>query len=246
MSDASKDTDRRFLEADRGYFRDDPTETMTEAQLDRIMGHFSASSNGKDPKLRTSVQMQFQQFFVAARNERFRARNGSLEKVSKPSTIIESEMQELHKACSTIYDRLASLDQASKDWLDQYLDEQGATNKSEKTVGLHDLEARIYWPLEVLMYASRSAEGLSSRGANNIALGMMIEKMAGCWEICHGKPPITDKGRGRQDDPFLALCQDMAAIAHAKLGEFGGGIGTLNLSGLVGSVLENRRRELKK
>jgi hypothetical protein len=72
-----------------------------------------------------------------------------------------------------------------------------------------------------------------------------VERLAGCWEICHGKPPTNDKGRDRQDDPFLELCRKMASIADAKIKAKGVRLGSLNLSGIVDDVIEKRRSRPK-
>jgi hypothetical protein len=165
---------------------------------------------------------------------------GHLEQVPKPSTIVERQMKQLQKACEKLDEQLAQLDPVTITWLDQHLKEIGAKDERDHRIRLRHLQERISRPVELLIYAAHNAEGLASRGPNNTALKVMIEGLANYWEMCKGKPPTTDKGRGLQDDPFLELCQEMVGIAQARLKAKGGGLGSLQLSGLVADVLKNR------
>jgi len=99
-------------------------------------------------------------------------------------------------------------------------------------------------PLDALISAALSAEVLTTRGPQNMAQRMMVEWLAGCWEVCFSEPATTDKARGRQDDPFLALCQKISGIAHGRLQLKGGSLGSLNLSGVVDDVLKARRSQI--
>lgn len=246
MTEGPDDPDRYLLNTGIAYWAGDPDETMTEAELDRVLAYFALSPKAGDPKLRSSIQMQFQEFIVNARDEGFRERDGEFKKVAKPSTIVQGEMQELLKAGSAFYDTLARLDPASKRWLDRQIEEMGAKDSNGEIIRFRDLEAQIYSQFELLFGVSRYAEGMAKHGPSNMALKMMIKGMFGCWEICHGELPISDKGRGRRDDPFLRLCQEIAGIAHAKLQEKGGGLRSLKLVGIVDDVVKERRARAKK
>jgi hypothetical protein len=217
MDNGSKDPDRDILKPRKAFWADDPDENLTEAELDRVLRHFSKSANASDPQLRFSVKMQFQTFIVMAVEERFRELNGRLKKVSKPSTRVKREIQQLRKAGEKFYRQFANLDSVTKTWLGQHFEATGSEDESNGRDQFRRLDDRLFGMVQDLVLAARSAEGLTSSGPNNTALRVMIENLAQCWEICHGKPPTTDKGRGRQDDPFLEFCQEMARIADARL-----------------------------
>ena len=155
-------------------------------------------------------------------------------------------MQQLHKNCDKLCRQLGGLDPASKSWLEHHLEELGVKNDNGERIRLQAFEQHLYWELDHLIYAARSADGITSRGPNNLALREMVDWLAGCWEICHGMPPTSDKGRGRGNEAFLALCRDVAKIAYAKLKAKGGGIGSLKLDGLVDDVLKIRSSQTAK
>jgi hypothetical protein len=245
MNEDSKDTDRDSLKPRKAYWSGDPEQNLTEPELDHIMEYFGAPKTAKDPKLRSSLKMQFQELMVMVLDGGFREGEDGLEQASKPSTIIEQEMKQLQEACAMLDAQLAGLDQMTRNWLDQQLEEIGVTGDNNEPVRLRHLETQIQWPIETLIFAARAAEGITLRGPNNMALRIMVERLAGCWEICFGEPPTTDKGRDRQDDPFLELCQKMVGFAHAKLQAKGAWLGSLNLSGIVDDVLKKRRSRPK-
>ena len=125
------------------------------------------------------------------------------------------------------------------------MEEIGVTGDNNERVRLRHLETQISRPLETLIFTARAAEGLTKAGPDNIAVRMMVEALAGCWEICHRKLPTTDKGRGRRDETFLELCQKMARFADVKLQAKGVRLGTLKLSGIADEVLKERRSRPK-
>jgi hypothetical protein len=154
-------------------------------------------------------------------------------------------MKRLLKACEVLDKQLTELDPVVGTWTNQYLKAIDARDNENKRVRLRHIVEQISGPLDTLISAARSAEGLAKKGPDNIAVRMMVEALADCWEICHRKPPTTDKGRDRQDDPFLELCQKMAGFAHVKLQAKGAKLGTLKLSGIVDDVLKERRSRPK-
>jgi hypothetical protein len=245
MNEDAKDTDRDGLKPRKAYWSVDPEQTLTEPELDHILGYFGTPKTAKDPKLLSSLKMQFQVFMVMVLDEGFREKEGVLQKAPKPSTIIEREMKQVEKACAMLDAQLAGLDPRTRIWLDQHLNELALRGDNNERVGLRHLEKQIQRPIETLIFAAHSAEGLATSGPNNMALRIMVERLADCWEIYHGKPPTNDKGRDRQDDPFLELCREMASIADAKIKEKGVRLGSLNLSGVVGNVIEKRHSQPK-
>jgi hypothetical protein len=245
MNEDSKDTDRDSLKPRKAYWSGDPEQNLTEPELDHIMEYFGAPKTAKDPKLRSSLKMQFQELMVMVLDGGFREGEDGLEQASKPSTIIEQEMKQLQEACAMLDAQLAGLDQMTRNWLDQQLEEIGVTGDNNEPVRLRHLETQIQRPIETLIFAARAAEGITLRGPNNMALRILVERLAGCWEICFDEPPTTDKGRDRQDDPFLELCQKMVGFAHVKLKAKGAWLGSLNLSGIVDDVLKKRRSRPK-
>ena len=245
MNEDAKDTDRDGLKPRKAYWSGDPEQNLTEPELDHIMEYFCAPKAAKDPELRSSLKVQFQVFAVMVIDEGFREEEGVLQKAPKPSTIIEREMKQVEKACAKLDAQLAGLDPMTRSWLDQHLNELGVVGDNNERVGLRHLEKQIQRPIETLIFAAHSAEGLATSGPNNMALRIMVERLADCWEIHHGKPPTTDKARGRQDGPFLELCREMASIADAKIKAKGVRLASLNLSGIVVDVLEKRDAQPK-
>jgi hypothetical protein len=245
MNEDAKDTDRDGLKPRKAIWSGDPEQNLTEGELDSVLKYFGAPKTAKDPELRSSLKMQFQVFMVMVLDEGFREKEGVLQKTPKPSTIIEREMKQVEKACAKLDAQLAGLDPMTRIWLDQHLNELGVRGDNNERVGLRHLETQIQWPIETLIFAARAAEGITLRGPNNTAERILVERLAGCWEICFGEPPTTDKGRDRQDDPFLELCQKMVGFAHAKLQAKGAWLGSLNLSGIVDDVLKKRRSRPK-
>jgi hypothetical protein len=210
-----------------------------------LLEYFGAPKTAKDPKLRFWIQVDFQEFMGNVIDEGFREKEGVLQKAPKPSTIIEREMKQVEKACAKLDAQLAALDPMTRSWLDQHLNDLGVSGDNNERVGLRHLEKQIQRPIETLIFAAHSAEGLATSGPNNTALRIMVERLAGCWEICFCEPPTTDKARGRQDGPFLELCREMASIADAKIKAKGVRLGSLNLSGIVYDVLEKRHSQPK-
>jgi hypothetical protein len=245
MNEDSKDVDRDGLKPRKAYWSGDPEQNLTEPELDHVLEYFGASETAEDPNLRSSLQMQFQEFMVMVLDGGFREKEGRLEKASKPSTIIKREMKQVETACAKLDAQLAGLDQMTRNWLDQQLEEIGVTGDNNAPVRLRHLEAQIQRPIETLIFAARAAEGITLRGPNKIAERILVERLADCWEIYHRKLPTTDKGRGRRDETFLELCQKMARFAHVKLQAKGAELGTLNLSGIVADVLKERRSRPK-
>ena len=245
MNEDSKDVDRDGLKPRKAYWSGDPEQNLTEPELDHVLEYFGASKTAEDPNLRSSLKMQFQEFMGNVIDERFRENDGRLEQVPKPSTIIKREMKQVETACARLDAQLAGLDQMTRNWLDQQLEEIGVTGDNNEPVRLRHLEAQIQRPIETLIFAARAAEGITLRGPNKIAERILVERLADCWEICHRKLPTTDKGRDRQDDPFLELCQKMAGFAHVKLQAKGAKLGTLKLSGIADEVLKERRSRPK-
>jgi hypothetical protein len=245
MNEDSKDTDRDSLKPRKAYWSDDPEQNLTEPELDHIMEYFCAPKTAKDPKLRFWIQVDFQEFMGNVIDEGFREKEGVLQKAPKPSTIIEQEMKQVEKACAKLDAQLAGLDPMTRSWLDQHLNELGVSGDNNERVGLRELEKQIQQPIEHLIHAAHCAEGLATSGPNYMALRIMVERLADCWEIHHGKPPRTDKARGRQDGPFLELCREMASIADAKIKAKGVRLASLNLSGIVDDVLKKRHSQPK-
>ena len=245
MNEDSKDADRDGLKPRKAIWSGDPAQSLTKDELDSLLEYFSATKSANDPALRSSLQMQFQEFMVMVLDGGFREGEDGLEQARKPSTIIEQEMKRLQEACAILDAQLARLDPMTRNWLDQQLEEKGVTGDNNKPVRLRHLETQIQGPLDTLIIIARAAEGLAKAGPNNMAVRMMVEALAGCWEIYFGELPTTDKGRDRQDDPFLELCQKMAGFAHVKLQAKGAKLGTLKLSGIVDDVLKERRSRPK-
>ena len=260
MNEDAKNPDRDILASDAALWADDPEQNLTEAELDHLLEYFRESECAGDSRLRSSVKRQFQIFMAMAEKERPRVQDARPidarpidahpidahpKKVSKPSTIVENKMKRLLKACEVLDKQLTELDPVVRTWTNQYLKAIDARDNENKRVRLRPIVEQISGPLDTLISAARSAEGLAKKGPNNMAERMMVESLADCWEICHGKLPTTDKGRDRQDDPFLELCQKMAGFAHVKLQAKGAKLGTLKLSGIVDDVLKERRSRPK-
>ena len=253
MNEDAKNPDRDILASDAALWADDPEQNLTEAELDHLLEYFRESECAGDPRLRSSVKRQFQIFMAMAEKERPRvqdARPRNVEdahpkKVSKPSTIVENKMKRLLKACEVLDKQLTELDPVVRTWTNQYLKAIDARDNENKRVRLRHIVEQISGPLDNLISAARSAEGLAKKGPDNIAVRMMVEALADCWEICHRKLPTTDKGRGRRDETFLELCQKMARFAHVKLQAKGAELGTLKLSGIADDVLKERRSRPK-
>jgi hypothetical protein len=241
MNDDAKKPDRDTLASDEAFWADDPEQNLTEAELDHILEYFRESESARDPRLRSSIKRQFQIFMVMAEKERFLVQDARPGKVSKPSTIVDKEMNRLLKACEMLDKQLTELDPVTRTWANEYFKEIDARDNENKRVRLRHIEEQISGPLDALISAALSAEGITKRGPDNMAQRRMVEALAGCWEICFGEPPTTDNAQGRKDDPFLELCQEITRIAHVRLKAKGGSLGTLNLSGIVAVVLKARR-----
>jgi hypothetical protein len=147
MIEDSKDTDRDGLKPRKAYWSGDPEQTLTEPELDHVLEYFGASKTAKDPKLRSSLKMQFQVFMVMILDEGFREKEGVLQKAPKPSTIIEQEMKQVEKACAKLDAQLAGLDPMTRSWLDQHLNELGVRGDNNERVGLRHLEKQIQRPI---------------------------------------------------------------------------------------------------
>ena len=241
LDDSSKNPDRAILESPMAaVWANDPKRTLTIAELDRMLRHFGEFEKASESDLQSAINWLFGTFIDMATKERIRGSAGRLKQVPKPSTIVARQMQQVQKACENLDEQIAQLDPVTRTWLDQHFEEIGVKDESDHRVRLRDLEKRISWPIDQLIYAAHNAEGIASHGPSNIALRVMVEGMVDCWEKCHDRPPTTDKGRGRREDPFLELCQEMARIADSRLREKGGGLGSLKLSGLVADVLKIR------
>jgi hypothetical protein len=245
MNEDAKDPDRDSLNPRKAYWSGDPEQTLTEAELDHLLEYFGASKTAKDPELRFWIKVDFQRFMENVIDERFREKEGVLQKGPKSSTIIKREMKQVEKACAKLDAQLAGLDPMTRIWIDQHLNELGVRGDNNELVGLRHLEKQIQRPIETLIFAAHSAEGLAKLGPDNMALRIMVERLADFWEIYHGKPPTNHNGRDRQDDPFLELCRKMASIADAKIKAKGVRLGSLNLSGIVGKVLKKRHSQPK-
>lgn len=222
---------------------DDPEQSLSKVEFERVLTYFGKTIETCSPKFEISLRTNFQTFVADVESERFREKNGRLVSVEKPSTIVEKEMKKLNKACIELESQLANLDPATKNWIDELLREKGFTRENNAPQRLRHLDDQISRPVELLIGLARYAEGLASPGPDNTVIKEKINFLANCWEICHGNPPSTDKGRGQRDDPFLALCQEIAQITDAKLKAKGGRLGTLNWSGLVSDVLKQRRSQ---
>lgn len=247
MAKKPKDADRRVLNVGAARWANDPEQTLTESELDRVLSYFSESERADDPDLRRSLGWRFQAFMINAEKERFIEVDGKLQQVSKPSTRIERDIKKLHKAGDALYQKFSELDAVSKTWLGQFLLEGDSSGTGSAHQKLSELDDRIFYLAQDLALAVREVDGQVASGPNNVALRIMIEELAERWEICYGKAPTTDKGKGLRDDPFLKLCQEMAAMAQSRLKAKGGSLGTLKLGGLVANVLEKRRtKPLKK
>jgi len=240
MNESSRNPDRKILGTMKAGWTNDPELDLTEGELDRLLRHFDVSRNATESELRPAINWQFRSFMEMATEERFRESNGRLEKVSKSSTIVGRQMKQLQKACEKFDAQLAKLDPVTRTWLDQFLKDNRAEDDNGQRVRLREIEKHINRQIDLLIYAAHNAENITSRGPNNMALRVMIEGLADWWEKCHGRRPITDKGRGLREDPFLELCQEMAHIGDARLKTKGSGLGSLQLSGLVADVLKNR------
>ena len=70
MADGSKDPDHDFLKSREALWLDNPEQSLTDAELGRVMEHFSASVKFNDPQLPVSIKMQFQTFTVMAMKRR--------------------------------------------------------------------------------------------------------------------------------------------------------------------------------
>ncbi len=159
--------------------------------------------------------------------------------------MVEGEGEMVESGGGRVDAQRAALERMSRGWVDERLNELGVRGDNNERVGLGHREKQVQRPIETLSLAAHSAEGLATSGPNNMALRIMVERLADCWEICFCEPPTTDKGRDRQDDPFLELCQKMVGFAHAKLQAKGAWLGSLNLSGIVDDVLKKRRSRPK-
>ncbi len=246
MIDYPNNADRDVLNVREAMWANDPEQTLMESELDRVLSYFVESKNADDPDLRQSLGWQFQDFIVNVVKEGFLEVDGKLQKAPKPSTRIEREVTKLGKAGEALYEQFSKLDAVSKTWLGQYLRASDPSTKNSARKKFKELDDRIYYLAQDLTLAVRAVDGQVTPGPNNVALRSMIEELAGRWEICHGEPPTTDKGRGRRDDPFLELCQEMAGMAQSRLKAKGGNLGTRQLSGLVADVLEKRRSKRPK
>jgi hypothetical protein len=164
MNEDAKDTDRDGLKPRKAYWSGDPEQTLTEPELDHVLEYFGASKTAKDPKLRSSLKVQFQVFMVMVLDEGFREEEGGLQKAPKPSTIIKREMKQVEKACAKLDAQLAGLDPMTRIWLDQYLNKLGVRGDNNERVGLRKLEKQIQQPIEHLIHAAHSAEGLAKSG----------------------------------------------------------------------------------
>lgn len=241
MAETSEDPDRDILKARDGGWVGDPDRNLTAEELDRLVEMFGDFKKARESELRGALKRIFMSFIGMAFRERQSQGADDLKTVSKPSTIVARQMAEIQKACETLDKHLATLDPATRTWLNLHLKKIGTTDENGDPVRFNKLLERISWPIDHLIFAAQNAEGLTSRGPNNVALKIMIEGLANWWEEFHGSLPVTDKGRGRQADPFLELCQEMAQITNARLKEKRGGLGSLKLSGLVADVLQNLR-----
>ncbi len=239
MNDSSIDPDRAILEAKKAFRLGDPERTLTDSEFDCLLSHLCEFGNLTKSEMRPFFDRHFQIFIDMATEERFRERDGHLEKVPKPTTIVAREMKQLLKACENLDGQLARLKPVTRTWIDQHLKEIGAEDENGGRVRLRDLEKHLNRPIDLLVFSARKAEDIASRGPNNAALKAMIEGLAYCWERYHGGPPTTDKGRGLKDDPFLELCKEMARIGDTRLKVKGGRLGSLQLSGLVAEVVKN-------
>jgi len=242
MAKNPKDVDRGVLNVGAARWADDPEEALTASELDRVLSYFNESKRADDPDLRRSLGWQFQTFVANVVRERFIEVDGKLQNVSKPSTRIEHDIKKLNKASDALYQQFSKLDAVSKTWLGQYLLASDPSSTGSAHQKFRELDDRILYLAQDLALAVRAVDGQVAPGPNNVALRCMIEELAACWKICYGEPPTTDKGRGRRDDPFLELCQEVAGMAQSKLKAKGGNLGTRQLSGLVADVLQKQRQ----
>jgi len=241
MNSKSSDADRLILSQPKGGWTADPESTLTDLELQAVLEFFSQTDRFDDPQLRETLNRNFQTFFGNVVEEGFIERDGRLEQVPKPSTVAARELNQLSEAARALYEQICNLSPVSRTLFDQNAEQAGFEQSNGDPTTFRHLEERTQRPLELLMMANRWGEDLRAKGPNNMALKLMIENLAGCWEICFGKPPISDKARGLRDDPFLKLCQKYAEYCDLRLRVKGGRLRARTLTGLVAETLKARK-----
>lgn len=162
MANHSNDIDQEILARPRAYRSEDPNETLTEGELDRVLEHFGKHVDTCDAQLRDSLQMQFQIFYAMAHDERCHktsGRSGQNEngQVKKPSTIIKRDMKQLNSACEKLLAQFAKLDPMTRRWLDLHLKGLGEEDSENTRIRLRDLEAQFIRPVELLIHAAHGS-----------------------------------------------------------------------------------------
>ena len=239
MDDSSNDVGRAILMRKKAFRAARPDCTLTESEMDCLAAKFGEFENVAEFDLRAAFNWYFRKLMDMAIEERFHEIDSRLTKKRlKLSTTVARDMKRIQEACEKLDAELSKMDPATRTWLDQLLSMNRPKDDSGQGLRFRALEEQIDQPMNFLIHAAHKAENLASSGPNNAALRIMVENLAFCWEKCHGSLPTTDKGRGRQEDPFLELCREMAGIVHARLKVKGGQLGALQLSGIVADVLK--------
>ena len=133
MDYSTKNPDRAILESRKAVWVVDPERTLTEGELDLLLRYFGEIENGTEPELRPAINERFRSFMGRATKERFRESGGRLEKVPKPSTIVERQMQRLQNACEQLDGQLAQLDPVTRTWLGLCHINPGKPDKSTRS-----------------------------------------------------------------------------------------------------------------
>jgi hypothetical protein len=215
--DKTSSTDREILdELDCGWI-DDPRFALESIELSRILEYFEVCDDVERAVLPHAIRRIFRRFVSQVLQERFREGREGLEPASKPSTIAARELMKLQVACENLEACLAGIDPAAEAFLDRYLETQGVTDEGGKTISFKSLAKLFAWRFDHLIFAAQLAGDQTSRGPANVAQRQMIESFANWWEVCTGELPTSDRGRGRRDDPFLDLCQEVTQIGPVPL-----------------------------
>ena len=249
LTDHSENLDRQtLLEADFGWNNNRHLD-LSEQELSTILSYFPDLKSLQGLSLGDAMRRVVRSFLQNLLVERFRIANGKPIEATKPSTTIVREMKEVRKCVVTLEKTLSQLDLTTRAYIDVHLERLGVMYENGQTVSLTNLQNRLQWPLEHLIYTAMLSDEQGRRGPVNMSQRILIEALANWWEECHGRSPTTDKGRGRQYDPFLELCQYVNSLAREKLTRYldlpegqTANIGSMNLSGVVADVLKERRR----
>lgn len=240
MHITSDELDRAILEElDYGWV-DDRTLILSDDELDSLSHYFELGGQHSHDQLSQSLRRVFQSFVTQASAERPNDRaTGS--RMSKPSTVAISEIQELVALVEKLERKLDKLKPETLAAIHYIYERLGILGTDGTPIRAIDLKANTLKILDVWIGALGRDIIETKRGPNNVAMTDLVRSLANLWALFTGDLPKHNKERGASD-PFLELCQKFLECARLRVKKRAADVSNTALSGIVNDVLKDLRR----